>query len=91
MHLFYGKAGEAAQEAANAMNITAKQLFDLKKVIDGVIDEPLGGAHRNLEKMAENLKVIVQELKALSEMDKNALVSHRKNKFASIGRFTSNN
>ena len=73
------------------MNITAKQLLDLQ-VIDGVIDEPLGGAHRNLDEMASNLKVkIVQELKALSEMSAADLVSHRKNKFASIGRFTSNN
>ena len=85
------KKQEAAQEAANAMNITAKQLLDLQ-VIDGVIEEPLGGAHRNLDEMALNLKVkIVQELKALSEMSAADLVSHRKNKFASIGRFTSNN
>ena len=84
------KKQEAAQEAANAMNITAKQLFELK-VIDGVIDEPLGGAHRNLKEMATNLKAkIVQELKVLMQMDKNALVSHRKDKFASIGRFTNN-
>ena len=85
------KKQEAAQEAANAMNITAKQLLDLQ-VIDGVIDEPLGGAHRNLDEMASNLKAkIVQELKALSEMSAADLVSHRKNKFASIGQFTSNN
>ena len=85
------KKQEAAQEAANAMNITAKQLLDLQ-VIDGVIDEPLGGAHRNLDEMASNLKAkIVQELKVLSEMSAVDLVSHRKNKFASIGQFTSNN
>ncbi len=81
------KKQDAAQEAANAMHITARQLLELK-VIDGVIEEPLGGAHRNLEVMSTRLKSkIIEELNVLCTMDKELLVSQRRDKFANIGRF----
>ena len=83
------KKQDAAQEAANAMNITAKQLLELK-VIDGVIKEPLGGAHRELEAMSNSLKAkITEELSILCELDKESLVRQRRDKFANIGQFMS--
>jgi acetyl-CoA carboxylase carboxyl transferase subunit alpha len=62
------KSADKAPLAADAMNITAKDLKRLK-LIDSVIEEPLGGAHRDYQKMAENLKK--QLLKDLNEL-KNA-------------------
>ncbi|MGL5554050.1 MAG: acetyl-CoA carboxylase carboxyl transferase subunit alpha, partial [Aeromonas veronii] len=48
------KSADKASVAAEAMGITAQRLKELK-LIDHVIDEPLGGAHRDVEKMAKNL------------------------------------
>ncbi len=59
------KSADKAPLAADAMNITAKDLKRLK-LIDSVIEEPLGGAHRDYQKMAENLKK--QLLKDLNEL-----------------------
>ena len=49
------KSAEKAPLAAEAMNITAHRIKDLG-LIDNVVQEPLGGAHRNYDAMAENLK-----------------------------------
>lgn len=59
------KSADKAPLAADAMNITAKDLKRLK-LIDSIVEEPLGGAHRDYQKMAENLKK--QLLKDLSEL-----------------------
>ena len=59
------KSADKAPLAADAINITAKDLKRLK-LIDSVIEEPLGGAHRDYQKMAENLKK--QLLKDLNEL-----------------------
>ena len=59
------KSADKAPLAADAMNITAKDLKRLK-LIDSVIEEPLGGAHRDYQKMAENLKK--QLLKDMNEL-----------------------
>jgi acetyl-CoA carboxylase carboxyl transferase subunit alpha len=45
------KSAEYAEDAAEAMGVTAQRLFELK-LVDKVIEEPLGGAHRNMEKIA---------------------------------------
>jgi len=78
--------GSRAKDAAQAMKITAQ---DLKKlgVIDKIIKEPIGGAHRQ---KAETVKVvgaaIVKSLDELSELDGTALIKQRRDKFLNIGR-----
>ncbi|MGL5607088.1 MAG: acetyl-CoA carboxylase carboxyl transferase subunit alpha, partial [Aeromonas veronii] len=54
------KSADKASVAAEAMGITAQRLKELK-LIDHVIDEPLGGAHRDVEKMAKNLKARIKQ------------------------------
>jgi len=73
-------------EAAKAMKLTANDLLDLK-VIDEIIEEPIGGAHRDKELILENVKNSLKiSLKEFSLMDSNQIFIHRKNKFLSIGR-----
>ncbi len=73
-------------EAAEAMKLTSKDLLRLK-IIDEIIDEPLGGAHRDrqeiLIKISETLE---KNLNEFSSMDGEEIFNHRKNKFLSIGR-----
>ena len=73
-------------EAAEAMKLTAKDLLNLK-IIDEIIDEPLGGAHRDPESIAENIKdSIIKNLKSFENFNKDEVYDHRKNKFLQIGR-----
>jgi acetyl-CoA carboxylase carboxyl transferase subunit alpha len=60
------KSADKAAEAAEAMNITSLHLKKLK-LIDDIIDEPLGGAHRDVSQMTENVKAAL--LKGLQELD----------------------
>ena len=60
------KSAEYAEDAAEAMGVTAQRLFELK-LVDKVIEEPLGGAHRNMEKMAGAIKSAL--LDSLAEID----------------------
>ena len=73
-------------EASKAMKLSAKDLFDLK-IIDGIISEPLGGAHRDKDLILENVrKSIRANLESFINMDKDEILLQRKNKFLSIGR-----
>ncbi len=73
-------------EAAEAMKLSAKDLFNLK-IIDEIIDEPTGGAHRDKNKILENVKTsISKNLDLFNEMSKEEILSQRKNKFLKIGR-----
>ncbi|WP_421856724.1 acetyl-CoA carboxylase carboxyltransferase subunit alpha [Oricola sp.] len=75
-----------AKDAATAMKITAQDLLALG-VIDGIVAEPLGGAHRDPSKvMEETRKTVAEALKSLSNMDGKDLKQHRREKFLSIGR-----
>jgi len=81
------KERSKSPEAAAALKLTAKDLFEMR-IIDGVIKEPLGGAHRNPQETAENIKkVIKKDLAALKAMDKNKLIDARYKKIRSIGVF----
>ena len=76
-----------APEAAGALKITAAELFKMK-LIDDIIKEPLGGAHRDKEKTAKNLKEKLEKhLTELSKFSRKALVEHRYNKYRRIGEF----
>ena len=56
-------------------------------VIDDIIPEPLGGAHRNHDEIADNIKnVILENLNFFEGMDPEQIYDHRKNKFLKIGR-----
>lgn len=71
------KSAEKAPLAAEAMNITAEALHNLK-LIDNIIEEPLGGAHRDYAKMAAALKNSLKEdLAQLKLLDKEQLLDER--------------
>jgi acetyl-CoA carboxylase carboxyl transferase subunit alpha len=73
------------KDAADALRLTSKHLLSLG-VIDGVISEPDGGAHRDPKAMAEELKrVIYEELDYLAHIDPDTLVEKRRKKFQDIG------
>ena len=73
-------------DAAKAMKLSAKDLLKLK-VIDEIIPEPLGGAHRDRDMMLENLKTsITQNLDYFKELSPVEIANERKNKFLKIGR-----
>jgi acetyl-CoA carboxylase carboxyl transferase subunit alpha len=73
-------------DAAKAMKISAKDLLELK-VIDEIIPEPLGGAHRDSELMLENLKSsISKNLDFYKNFSSDEIINERKNKFLKIGR-----
>lgn len=78
--------GARAKDAANAMKITAQDLKRLG-VIDKIIKEPIGGAHRA---QAETIKIvgaaIVKSLDELSKLDGETLIKQRRDKFLNIGR-----
>jgi acetyl-CoA carboxylase carboxyl transferase subunit alpha len=76
-----------SQEAAEAMKLTAQDLQKLN-LIDDVIPEPLGGAHRNHEETASALKsFIIKHLRELLKKPEDQLLSERYSKFRRIGAF----
>ncbi|WP_237385876.1 acetyl-CoA carboxylase carboxyl transferase subunit alpha [Xenorhabdus sp. Sc-CR9] len=79
------KSADKAPLAAEAMGNTAPRLLELK-LIDMVIPEPLGGAHRNYEKVAESLKTqLLADLAELSELNDEELVNRRYERLMQYG------
>jgi len=79
------KNGSKASEAAEVLKLTAQDLLKMG-FIDEIISEPLGGAHRDSEKMGQILKeVIIRNLKELEAKSKDELLRLRYRKFRSIG------
>jgi acetyl-CoA carboxylase carboxyl transferase subunit alpha len=77
-----------APDAAKALKLNSSSLVDLG-VADQVIGEPLGGAHRDYDKIIETVKsTITKHLKTLGKMPKEKLVSHRYEKFRQMGQFS---
>ena len=73
-------------DAAKAMKLSAKDLLDFK-IIDEIIPEPLGGAHRDRNLMLQNLKnSINKNLDDFKLMSPEEIFNNRKNKFLRIGR-----
>jgi acetyl-CoA carboxylase carboxyl transferase subunit alpha len=71
--------------AAKALKLTADDMLK-NKLIDGIIPEPLGGAHANRPEMFDTVKkTIIQHLIELSKLDKTELVNQRVEKFCSMG------
>ncbi|MFZ4071592.1 MAG: acetyl-CoA carboxylase carboxyltransferase subunit alpha [Caulobacterales bacterium] len=75
-----------AKDAASAMKITAKDLLGFG-VIDGIVEEPLGGAHREPETaIAAVGKAVLEALDGLGNLDEAGLQSQRADRFLAIGR-----
>ncbi len=82
------KSAEKAEEAAEALGITSERLLELG-LIDRIIEEPLGGAHRNVDTMAGNLKTaLLEELKKLTGIPPDELVENRYQRLMAYGQFT---
>ena len=81
------KSADKAKEAAEQMGITAKRLSALG-LVDKVVREPIGGAHRNPTQMATRLKaVLLNELDALAEIPVDALLERRYQRLRSYGAY----
>ena len=79
------KDAAKANEAAEAMKVVAEDLLELK-IIDKIIPEPKGGAHRNPDESAENVKSeIVSNLKELMQLPVDKLLEMRIEKFSKMG------
>jgi acetyl-CoA carboxylase carboxyl transferase subunit alpha len=78
--------GARAQDAATNMKITAQDLLQFK-VIDEIIEEPLGGAHRAKEIVVDRAGAAIEAaLAGFDGMDAAAIRAHRRKKFLEIGR-----
>lgn len=81
------KDGSRAREAAEVMKITADDLKELK-IIDGIIKEPVGGAHKDFKSVAQRVKeIILEELEDLKALEETELVDRRYNRFRAFGEF----
>jgi len=81
------KSSDKAAEAADALKLTANDLLN-SKVIDRIVPEPPGGAHRDFNKAAENLKEsLLNGLKELQNMSCDEMLKKRFDKFRRIGAF----
>jgi len=73
-------------DAAKAMKLSSKDLLELK-VIDEIIPEPVGGAHRDRDLILDNVKKSIESnLNEFFNMNSDEILNHRKNKFLTIGR-----
>lgn len=79
------KSSQAAPKAAEKLKITAQEHYRLR-IADGIIPEPLGGAHADPVWASQQIKhTITQAMEELTKMDKEELLRHRMLKFRSIG------
>ena len=73
-------------DAAKAMKLSANDLLELK-IIDEIIPEPNGGAHRDRDLILKNVKKSIKNnLEVFSNMTREEILNHRKSKFLEIGR-----
>lgn len=81
------KSHKFAEQAASALRFTSEDLIQFG-IVDDVIDEPLGGAHRNHQEMAGNLKrFLVSHLRELTKKPIDELLDNRYEKFRKMGVF----
>jgi acetyl-CoA carboxylase carboxyl transferase subunit alpha len=77
-----------AETAANSLQLSPNKAYELK-VIDGIIKEPAGGAHRHPEQAVAKVKeVIIQSLQSLSSLDPDLMMQMRFEKFRQMGNST---
>ncbi len=76
-----------APKAAEALRLTARDLLDFE-IVDKVIEEPFGGAHREPKVMMEKLtEVLIKELEVLCKLSESELISSRQERFRKLGSF----
>lgn len=81
------KSAERAEDAAEAMRITAPSLSGFG-LVDEVLPEPLGGAHRNPKAMAEVVRnALLSSLEELAQLSTDQLLERRQQRLASFGQF----
>ncbi len=81
------KSADKASLAAEAMGITAQRLFSLK-LVDNIIQEPLGGAHRDYDQIASSLKQnLIESLEALESITIDRLLDQRYQKLMDFGQY----
>jgi acetyl-CoA carboxylase carboxyl transferase subunit alpha len=81
------KSAERAKDAAEALGLTAPRLIELG-LIDQIVREPLGGAHRDPQEMATRLKgVLLGQLEQLERLDTHTLLEQRYARLRSYGRY----
>ena len=84
------KNADKAKEAAQSMGIHATRLKDLG-LIDHIIDEPLGGAHRDFDEIAKRVKIIlIEKLEQLCSRPVPQVVNQRQEKLRQLGKFEQN-
>ena len=75
------KSSDFAETASNSLKITAKDCLELK-IIDRIIEEPIGGAHRNIDKVSNDLKVaLIKSIEDLKLLSKDELIKKRNNRY----------
>ncbi len=80
------RSSKKSKEAAEAMKITSQDLLNLN-VIDEIIDEPVGGAHREHVQIIMQTKIAIKDsIISLKKFDPESLVEKRRDKFLEIGR-----
>lgn len=83
------KDATQAHKAANTMGITAKHALEFG-IIDGIIPEPFGGAHKDIKAQSLEIKNYIEKsLKILNNLSKDELIEDRYQKFRNIGQYTS--
>ncbi len=81
------KSADKASRAAEAMGITAERLMSLN-LIDHIIPEPLGGAHRNYDQIANSLKQnLIESLESLESVSLDKLLDQRYQKLMAFGQY----
>ena len=81
------KTGEKAPDAAQALGITAKRLAELK-LIDRIIEEPLGGAHRDHAEITRRVKeALTEQLRTVQDMPMADLLTRRFDRIMAYGQF----
>ena len=81
------KSHDFAPQAARALKITSKHLLEMG-VVDDVVEEPLGGAHRDHNQMAVRLKMyLTKTLRELQRLPADELLTKRYEKFRRMGPF----
>ena len=82
------KTWDYKEQAAEALKLTAKDLLQ-QKIIDRIVPEPIGGAHKNPKEAAETLKkILIDEIESLSKIKPDKLVENRIAKFDAMGSFS---
>jgi len=82
------RSWEYKEQAAEALKLTAPDLLEVG-VIDRIVAEPVGGAHRNPQNMFDSVqKILSEEIEVLQKINSTTLVNTRRNKFYAMGVWT---